>query len=88
LVYVLIAVVIIIFAVRFYFGKKWAPQVKGKTAGVKALRREYARKAGLPSAAADQHIDEYVRRLQEKNPGRSEEWCLEKMLFDLDRDRG
>jgi len=58
-----------------------------KTGKVNLLRKEYGRKAGLPTSSADKYIDEYIRRLKEKHPGRSEEWYLEKMLFDLERDR-
>lgn len=73
------AVIVLLY---YYFQKKKSP--KGKTGN---LRREYIRRAGLPPATAHEHIDSYIRRLQEKHPGRSEEWCLEKMLFDLERDR-
>ena len=77
----IIAIAVILFA--FYYLKK----KKTKKPKTSALRKEYSRRAGLPSTTADEHIDAYIKRLQQKYPGRSEEWYLEKMLFDLERDR-
>jgi hypothetical protein len=28
-----------------------------------------------------------IRYARQQNPGRSESWCLEKAIFDLERDR-
>ena len=77
-----IIVIAVILVALYYFQKK-----KGKNPKVHSLRKEYSHRVGLPSATADEHIDAYIKTLQEKHPGRSEEWCLEKMLFDLERDR-
>ncbi len=76
-------IVIAVIFIAFYYFKKF----KGKKPKTNNLRKEYSHRAGIPPATADQHIDDYIQRLQQKHPGRSEEWCLEKMLFDLERDR-
>ncbi len=78
--YVIIIAVILI--ALYYFQK-----YKGKKPKTNNLRKEYSRRAGIPPATADEQIDAYILRLQQKHPGRSEEWYLEKMLFDLERDR-
>ena len=77
-----IIVIAVILFVFYYLQKQ-----KSKKPKASALRKEYSRKAGLPPTTADEQIDAYIKRLQQKHPGRSEEWCLEKMLFDLERDR-
>ncbi len=83
---IIIGAVIIgaVLLLAWYLGRK--KRVK-KTGKVRLLRQEYGRKAGLPASTADKYIDDYISRLKEKHPGRSEEWYLEKMLFDLERDR-
>ncbi len=67
----------------------WKRQRSGGTGTSRAaaLRREYRRKANLPAETAEDHINRYIERLQERNPGHDEEWYLEKMLYDLERDR-
>ena len=41
----------------------------------------------LPPAEADKTIERYMENLKSKHPGRSEEWYLEKIIYDLERDR-
>lgn len=83
IIYYVISIAIIIYAFISY--KRSRQKIRNPR--VNALRSEYIRKAGLPRGTADEHIDNYIRRLQEKHPGRSEDWYLEKMLFDLERDK-
>jgi len=78
-------IVIVILAVLFFCQKKRSEA--GGRSNTKTLRREYSRRAGLPSGREDEYIDSYILRLQEKYPARSETWYLEKMLFDLERDK-
>jgi hypothetical protein len=73
-------------AVLFFFWQKRRSAGGGKSRA-RALRKEYSRKARLPLGREDEHIDSYILRLQEKYPARSEVWYLEKMLFDLERDK-
>ncbi len=58
----------------------------GKVKG-SALRKEIHRQLRLPPDAADQTIERHIERLRERYPNRSEEWYLEKILYDLERDR-
>lgn len=51
------------------------------------LRRECRRLLKLPTEAAEDTIDRHIKSLQARFPGRSEEWYLEKILYDLERDR-
>ncbi len=81
-------IVILVLAAIGYLWWKRQRQGGIGTSRAANLRREYKRKANLPSETADEHIDRYIQRLQERNPGHEEEWYLEKMLYDLDRDRG
>jgi hypothetical protein len=78
-------IALIILAVLFFFWQK--KRSNGGRHDLKALRREYSRKARLPLGREDEYIDSYILRMQEKYPARSEIWYLEKMLFDLDRDK-
>ena len=52
----------------------------------KKLRQLYRQKAKLPPHRAEEIINLHIKKLEEKNPGRTEEWYLEKMLYDLERD--
>ena len=45
------------------------------------------RQLRMPPEQANNVIERYISRLQEKHPGRSQEWYLEKILYDLERDR-
>jgi hypothetical protein len=78
----ILAIIIILTILYFYLLKK------GKGPGKKsALWQECRRKLRLPDKIADETIERHIKRLKEKHPNRSEEWCLEKILYDLDRDR-
>lgn len=77
-----IALVAIIAAVifmrkRYRGGRRKAP----------ALRRELHQILGMPRETADETIERYIMSLQDRYPGRSEEWYLEKIIHDLRRDR-
>ena len=41
----------------------------------------------MPADEADKVIDRLIERQKEKNPGQSEEWYLDKILFDLEKDK-
>jgi len=80
-----IILVIIIAAVIFFLRSKGARVGGlGKTG---SLRKEARRQLKLPPDQADQTIDRQIERLKERYPGRSEEWYLEKLIYDLERDR-
>ncbi len=58
-----------------------------KRSNIKQLYSECQKKLRLPPDKADTYINEHITRLKEKYPGQSEEWYLEKILIDLERDR-
>ncbi|MFO7952478.1 MAG: hypothetical protein R6U91_06710 [Bacillota bacterium] len=78
-------IVIAILVVFYLFRRKIGSYAgMGKT---KSLRQEARRQLKLPQKEADQTIDRHVERLKERYPNRSEEWYLEKLIYDLKRDR-
>lgn len=52
-----------------------------------SLRAQYRSMLRMPDHMADEVIEAHLSRLRIKHPGRSEQWYLEKMLYDLERDR-
>ena len=58
--------------------------VKTKESNLRAQCRELLK---MPSDEADKVIDRLIERQREKNPGQSEEWYLDKVLFDLQKDK-
>ncbi len=51
------------------------------------LRKELRRRLNLPPAEAEDTIERHIKSLEGRFPGRSEEWYLEKIIYDLERDR-
>ena len=80
-----VVLIIVIVAVVFFLRSRGAGLAgRGKAGG---LRQEARRQLKLPPDQADQTIDRQIERLKERYPGRSEEWYLEKIIYDLERDR-
>lgn len=52
-----------------------------------ALWQECRRQLRLPTQLANETIERHINRLKERHPNRSEEWYLEKIIYDLERDR-
>ncbi len=80
-----IVLVLVIAAVIIYLRNKGASIHGVGKAG--SLRQEARRQLKLPPDQADQTIDRQIERLKERYPDRSEEWYLEKIIYDLERDR-
>lgn len=60
----------------------------GKSPGRRApLRKECLRELRLPRAEAEKTLERHISALRRKHPGKEEEWYLEKILYDLGRDR-
>ena len=55
---------------------------------IRRLKKEYNMLYGSSGTAAEQSLRRQMAYLQKKNPGRSEERYLEKVVYDLKRDRG
>jgi len=53
----------------------------------RALWQECRQKLRLSPKVADDTIERYIKRLKESHPNHPEEWYLEKIIYDLDRDR-
>ncbi len=51
------------------------------------LRERYKKMLRMPDTMAEQVIEDQLARLRERNPGQSTEWYLEKLIYDLERDR-
>lgn len=51
------------------------------------LREEYRKQLNLSAEKAEPVIERHLSRLKEKFPDKTEEWYLEKMIYDLKRDR-
>ncbi len=75
LLIVVVAVVLFLLRKRSGTGKK------------DAKRKELRQLLNLPSDSADQTIDRYINNLKERNPGKDEEWYLDKIIYDLEKDR-
>ncbi len=68
--------------VAYYF---WKQNQKGPGKN-KALRNKCHKLLKLPADEADKTIDRYIDKLKASNPNRSEQWYLEKIIYDLERD--
>jgi len=80
---VLILAVVLISFVLYYFWRKnrWGFGRKY------VLRQEALRLLNMNPEAADETIERLMKSLRERHPNRSEEWYLEKLIYDLERDR-
>ncbi len=59
----------------------------GITSKENQLRARCKSLLNLPPEEADQTLDRLIQRQQEKNPGKTEEWYLDKILYDLEKDK-
>jgi len=51
------------------------------------LRQQARKMLHAAPDAADEIVDRQLRALQKRHPGQTEEWYLEKIIYDLERDR-
>lgn len=77
-----IIVVVVIGVVIFIYSRR-----SGEHSDVEKLRAECYRQLNMPPAQARETLDRYLENLRQKHPGKSEEWYLDKILYDLQRDR-
>jgi Sec-independent protein translocase protein TatA len=77
-------VILVVIAVLIYYYVSRMPR-KGGKAG--ALRKELQTRLNQPPGEAEETIERHIKNLRARHPGRSEEWYLEKILYDLERDR-
>lgn len=81
MVYLVVLLVMVAGAVLVTFLRGWP---SGKTA---ALKRRYRQLMFLSEREADKALQHQLKAVRKKYPGRSEQWYLEKIIFDLERDR-
>ena len=58
-----------------------------KASGPSPLRRKCLEELRLPPPEAERTLNRHIERLESRHPGRDEDWYLEKILYDLGRDR-
>lgn len=80
----LIIIAIIVILIIFYFYLTRSRKGGGR---LQALRQECRRKLHLPPKMADETIQRYIDSLKKSHPNHTEKWYLEKIIYDLDRDR-
>lgn len=78
---ILTAVIIILVAIYYYRVRSKSPQARESR-----LRENCRVLLKMPPREADQVIDRLVERERDKNPGKTEEWYLDKVLYDLEKD--
>jgi len=79
---IMIAVIVILIILYFYLKRNRKGGGKLHT-----LRQECRRKLHLPPKIADETIQRYIDSLKKNHPNHTKEWYLEKIIYDLDRDR-
>ena len=79
---IILAVAVVLYILYFY--RIRSRKGSGKQ---RALWQECRRKLRLPPKLADETIERYIESLKESHPNHTEEWYLEKIIYDLDRGR-
>jgi len=80
----LIILTVAIAMIIIYFYRRRSRKRNGK---LHILWQGCRRKLRLPPKLADETIERYIESLKESHPNHTEEWYLEKIIYDLDRDR-
>ncbi len=60
---------------------------KKKTPGRDFLREECLLALRLPPSEAEKTLERHMELLRKKHPGKDEKWRLEKILYDMGKDR-
>lgn len=81
MIWVLLAVAVVVAVVIWW--------TKSRTGGGKVaqLKSAYRKELRVPPAEADRILESQLQRLRERYPDRDEVWYLEKLLYELERDR-
>ena len=79
---IILAIAVVLYILYFYRVRS----LKG-AGKQRALWQECRRKLRLHPKVADETIERFIKNLKESHPNHSEEWYLEKIIYDLDRDR-
>ena len=78
---IILAIAVVLYILYFY--RIRSRKGVGKQ---RVLWQECRRKLRLPPKVADETIERFIKSLKESHPNHTEEWYLEKIIYDLDRD--
>jgi len=80
--FIILAVTVVLIILYFY-------QIRSRKGERKqgSLWQECHRKLRLPPKIADETIERFIKSLKRSHPNHPEKWYLEKIIYDLDRDR-
>ncbi len=78
---VLVTVLIILVLIGFYYFRR------GESRKIKRLKQRYILLSHMPPEVAEETLNLHLENLRKKFPGRSMEWYLEKIIYDLERER-
>lgn len=82
----LILIIVLLITIGLYlYRKQKRPMRKGGRR--KVLWEECRRQLRLPPKEADEAINRHIEVLKKRHPDKSEEWYLDKILYDLGRER-
>ena len=76
---ILLAIVAVCILVWFLRGRS--------SSAIPALKRRYGQLMRLSGQQADRSLQYQLQAARKRYPGHSEQWYLEKIIFDLERDR-
>lgn len=54
---------------------------------IRKLKRQYIQLHGFSESEAEKALDRQLVQLKSKRPGQTEEWYMEKIIYDLQKDR-
>ena len=74
----IIVVIVIVYLIR---------QKSSGPSSTQQLRNKCKSLLNLPADEADATLNRLIERQKEKHPGKSEEWYLDKILYDLEKDK-
>ncbi len=77
-----LSIIILSLLIAVYVYRARTPQAK-----VAKLRSQYRHELRLQPEEADQILERQLNRVRQKFPNHTEQWYLEKILYDLHRDR-
>ena len=83
-----ILLVLVVFGLLYFFWHKMKAVSPSAGTNKNQLFKKYCQLMRLPPNEAREQLNFQIQRLKAKHPGKSEEWYLDKIIYDLERDRG
>lgn len=81
---VLIILAVVVALIILYFYRRKSRKGWGKQ---RVLWQECHRRLRLPPKFANETIERHIKSLKKRHPNHPEEWYLEKIIYDLERNR-